>query len=82
MISRKAENRKAYTGKHFDPPDRMNQKDNLTSLGILIDELPEKQRTFLQLRDIEGKVLQGNSRHHVLDGGPSKGDYFQGTSNR
>ena len=37
------------------PSERMIQKDKLNIVRNIIDELPEKQRSCLQLRDIEGK---------------------------
>ena len=37
------------------PSERMIQKDKLDIVRNIIDELPEKQRSCLQLRDIEGK---------------------------
>ena len=37
------------------PSERMIQKDKLDIVKNIIDELPEKQRSCLQLRDIEGK---------------------------
>ena len=38
-----------------NPFERMIQKDKLNIVRKMIDELPEKQRSCLQLRDIEGK---------------------------
>lgn len=40
------------------PSERMIQKDKLYIVRKIIDELPEKQRTCLQLRDIEGKAYR------------------------
>ena len=37
------------------PSERMIQKDKLDIVRNIIDEVPEKQRRCLQLRDIEGK---------------------------
>lgn len=37
------------------PSERMIQKEKLNIVKNIIDELPEKQRSCLQLRDIEGK---------------------------
>ena len=37
------------------PSERMIQKDKLNIVRNIINELPEKQRSCLQLRDIEGK---------------------------
>ena len=39
----------------YTPSERMIQKDKLDIVRKMINELPEKQRTCLQLRDIEGK---------------------------
>ncbi len=38
-----------------DPHERMIQKDRLAHVKKIIDGLPEKQRSCIQLRDIEGK---------------------------
>ena len=38
--------------------ERMIQKDKLDIVRKIIDELPEKQRSCLQLRDIEGKAYK------------------------
>ncbi len=40
------------------PSEQMIQKDKLHIVRRIIDELPEKQRTCLQLRDIEGKAYK------------------------
>ena len=40
------------------PSERMIQKDKLDIVRNIINELPEKQRTCLQLRDIEGKTYK------------------------
>ena len=40
------------------PSERMIQKDKLDLVRKIIDELPEKQRSCLQLRDIEGKAYK------------------------
>ena len=40
------------------PSERMIQKDKLDIVRKMIDELPEKQRSCLQLRDIEGKAYR------------------------
>ena len=41
-----------------NPYERMIQKDKLDIVRRLIDDLPEKQRSCLQLRDIEGKAYK------------------------
>ena len=48
--------------KQIDKPDQssnpfedMNRKDLINLIKRLIDELPEKQRSCIQLRDFEGK---------------------------
>ena len=41
-----------------NPSDRMIQKDKLDIVRRMIDGLPEKQRSCLQLRDIEGKAYK------------------------
>ena len=40
------------------PSEQMIQKDKLDIVRKIIDELPEKQRSCLQLRDIEGKAYK------------------------
>jgi RNA polymerase sigma-70 factor (ECF subfamily) len=44
------------------PSERMIQKDKLNIVKNIIDELPEKQRSCLQLRDIEGELVFGTRR--------------------
>lgn len=41
-----------------NPSERMIQQDKLTIVRNIINELPEKQRSCLQLRDIEGKAYK------------------------
>lgn len=41
-----------------NPSERMIQKDKLDIVKKMIDELPEKQRSCIQLRDIEGKAYK------------------------
>lgn len=41
-----------------NPSERMIQKDNLSLVRQIIDSLPEKQRSCIQLRDIEGKAYK------------------------
>ena len=38
-----------------NPYEEMNQKDRIQLVRRLVDSLPEKQRTCMQLRDFEGK---------------------------
>jgi RNA polymerase sigma factor (sigma-70 family) len=38
-----------------NPYEQLNQKDRVELVKKLINELPEKQRSVMQLRDIEGK---------------------------
>lgn len=38
-----------------DPYERMMQRDRVEQIRRIIDSLPEKQRSCMQLRDIEGK---------------------------
>ena len=38
-----------------DPEEQTVQKDRVTVVRQLIDQLPEKQKTCMQLRDLEGK---------------------------
>lgn len=46
------------TDQAYTPAERMIQKDKLDIVRRIIDELPEKQRSCLQLRDIEGKAYK------------------------
>lgn len=39
----------------LNPLERMQQKDSIRIVKRIIDGLPEKQRSCIQLRDIEGK---------------------------
>ena len=47
------------------PSERMILKDKLDIVRKLIDELPEKQRSCIQLRDIEGKAYKDIAK--ILD---------------
>ena len=38
-----------------NPQDRMIQADRVNLIGRIVDSLPEKQRSCMQLRDFEGK---------------------------
>ena len=40
---------------HANPAEQAEQKDRIALVRRLIDQLPEKQRCCMQLRDIEGK---------------------------
>lgn len=42
----------------YTPSERIIQKDRLNIVRRMIDRLPEKQRSCLQLRDIEGKTYK------------------------
>ena len=41
--------------KSHNPYERIFEQDRLQFVRNLIDQLPEKQRTCMQLRDVEGK---------------------------
>lgn len=41
-----------------NPYEDMNQKDRIRLVRQIVDELPEKQRTCIQLRDFEGKTYK------------------------
>lgn len=45
-----------------DPLEKATLKDRISIVRQLLDSLPEKQKSCMQLRDFEGKVIQGNSR--------------------
>ena len=62
--TRKADNQSEQLSENDDPPDlsytsnpeeQAVQKDRVSLVRQLIDSLPEKQRSCMQLRDIEGK---------------------------
>jgi RNA polymerase sigma-70 factor (ECF subfamily) len=40
---------------HANPEEQVIQQDRIRLVRQLIDQLPEKQRSCMQLRDIEGK---------------------------
>ncbi len=40
---------------YSNPEERTVQRDSLQMVRMLINQLPEKQRTCMQLRDVEGK---------------------------
>ena len=61
-IRKKGNNNESIEQKHYDSPDRtsnpdelMIQKDRLQLVRNLVNQLPEKQRSCMQLRDFEGK---------------------------
>ena len=39
----------------YTPQDRMIQRDKVRLIKEIVDSLPEKQRSCMQLRDFEGK---------------------------
>lgn len=41
-----------------DPLQKLARKDNIHRIRTLMDSLPEKQRTCMQLRDFEGKTYR------------------------
>ena len=62
--NKRADNQTAQLDDSHDPPDRSYasnpeeqtvQRDRIALVRKLIDSLPEKQRSCMQLRDIEGK---------------------------
>ena len=48
----------AESGPSSSPYEQMLLKDRVRIVRLLIDSLPEKQRTCIQLRDIEGKTYK------------------------
>lgn len=50
-----SEEKQERPDKSSDPYEQMNQKDRLALVRKIIDGLPERQRSCIQLRDIEGK---------------------------
>lgn len=44
--------------RHMDPYHQMFQREKLQQISEMMNALPEKQRTCMQLRDIEGKSYQ------------------------
>lgn len=49
------ENVAQHQAKTFDPLEQTLQNDRVQTIKKIIDALPEKQKTCIQLRDIEGK---------------------------
>ncbi|MBR4924876.1 MAG: sigma-70 family RNA polymerase sigma factor [Prevotella sp.] len=61
-LKKKANNNESLEKETFDTPDRasnphelMIQKDRIEMVRMLVNQLPEKQRSCMQLRDFEGK---------------------------
>ena len=46
------------TSAQSNPYEDMNQKDRIQLVRKIVDQLPEKQRTCIQLRDFEGKTYK------------------------
>ncbi|NCC09156.1 MAG: RNA polymerase sigma factor [Bacteroidia bacterium] len=40
---------------HISPYDQLEQEEKMKTIARLVDELPEKQRLIMQLRDVEGE---------------------------
>ena len=49
------------------PYDRLAQNEQIQLVHRLVNELPERQRTTMQLRDVEGKRRNGREKTGVLD---------------
>lgn len=56
------------------PDKKYEQDEQLKLVHRLINELPEKQRTIVQLRDIEGKSYKEIADVLTTDGGTGKGE--------
>lgn len=54
VVSLDAE-RHAVTERTVNPYDGIYAKENIRRIGVLMAQLPEKQRTCMRLRDFEGK---------------------------
>ena len=61
-----------------NPYDHLVDKEQMTLIHRLVNELPDKQRLIMQLRDIEGKSYKRNCGRPAFDGGTGKSEPLQG----
>lgn len=61
-----------------NPYDHLVDKEQMTLIHRLVNELPDKQRLIMQLRDIEGKSYKEIAVVPAFDGGTGKSEPFQG----
>ena len=61
-----------------NPYEEMNQKDRIQLVIRIVDELPEKQRTCIQLRDFEGKSYKEVAEIMLISEDQVKINIFRG----
>lgn len=61
-----------------NPYEEMNQKDRIQLVRRIVDELPEKQRTCIQLRDFEGKSYKEVAEIMLISEDQVKINIFRG----
>lgn len=61
-----------------NPYEEMNQKDRIQLVRRIVDELPEKQRTSIQLRDFEGKSYKEVAEIMLISEDQVKINIFRG----
>ena len=61
-----------------NPYEEMNQKDRIQLVRRIVDELPEKQRTCIQLRDFEGKSYKEGAEIMLISEDQVKINIFRG----
>ncbi len=59
------------------PYDRMIHDEKMNIINRLVNELPEKQRLIMQLRDIEGESYKKNCNPAESDRGTSQSESLQ-----
>lgn len=61
-----------------NPYEEMNQKDRIQLVRRIVDELPEKHRTCIQLRDFEGKSYKEVAEIMLISEDQVKINIFRG----
>ena len=61
-----------------NPYDHLVDKEQMTLIHRLVNELPDKQRLIMQLRDIEGKSYKRNRGRPAFNRGTGKSKPLQG----
>lgn len=61
-----------------NPYEEMNQKDRIQLVRRIVDKLPEKQRTCIQLRDFEGKSYKEVAEIMLISEDQVKINIFRG----
>ncbi len=59
------------------PYDQLVHDEKMNIINRLVNELPEKQRLIMQLRDIEGESYKENCNPSESDRGTSESEPFQ-----